>query len=258
LAYAESYKRILNKLGYYNYQQGIIYRHLRQGTGWNTHLENCRSFILKAIDYYKPGKITVLGSGWLLDLPLAEILEKTGSVTLVDIVHPPEVINQVAALDKVSLSEMDVTGGLIKEVWENAGQRSFFDRLRSVEKIKIPDFELPGNPGMVISLNILTQLEVLLIEFLKKRARLSEVDYQQLRKMIQQKHLDFLLRNKSVLITDKTEVFKDKSDNITDINSVVIDLPDGHYKEDWTWHFDMKRSDYFEKRSVYKVVALIL
>jgi hypothetical protein len=258
MVHNEAYRRILNKLGYYSYQHGLIYRHLKQGNGWNVHLGNCRSFILKALDFYKPKKVTVLGSGWLLDLPLAEILEKTDSVTLADIVHPPEVISQVAGLRNVSLSEMDITGGLIEEVWEKAGKRSFLNRLRTLENIRIPEFDLPGDPGMVISLNILTQLETLLIEFLKKRTGIREEEYQQFSTTIQKNHLDFLSKHKSVLITDTTEVFIDKSENVTDIHSVIIDLPDGKFKEEWTWNFDLKRSDYYQKRSVFKVVAIIL
>jgi hypothetical protein len=254
----ESYRRILHKLGYYNYQHGLIYRHLKQGSGWNTHLENCRVFILKALDFYKPQKVTVLGSGWLLDLPLAEILEKTESVTLVDIVHPPEVTNQVSGLEKVNLLEMDITGGLIEEVWEKAGKRAFLNRLKTIENIRIPKLDLHYDPGLVISLNILTQLEILLVEFLKKRASIGSEEYGRFKAAIQKKHLDFLVNHKSVLITDKTEVFTDKSDNVTDIHSLLIDLPDGRYKEEWTWNFDLKRSDYYEKRSVYKVVAIIL
>jgi hypothetical protein len=111
---------------------------------------------------------------------------------------------------------------------------------------------------MVISLNILTQLEILPVEFLIKRTGKTDEAFQEFRATIQKKHLDFLVRHKSVLITDKTEVFTDKSDNITDVHSVIIDLPDGQYKEEWTWHFDLKRSDYYEKRSVYKVVAIII
>jgi len=254
MGHSESYRRILTKLGYYNYQQGLIYRHLKQGSGWNNHLDNCRAFILKALDFYKPQKITVLGSGWLLDLPLSEIVEKTGQVTLVDIVHPPEVIRQVASLERVTLSEMDITGGLIEEVWEKAAR----NRRINIENIRVPRFDLPCDPGIVISLNILTQLEILLVDFLKRRTGISEEQFRRFKEEIQQKHLDFLVRHQSVLITDSSEVFTDKSDNVTDIHSALIDLPEGKYREEWTWFFDLKRSDYFQKRSVYKVVAIII
>ena len=70
-------------MGYYNYQNGLIYRHLNQEGGWDSHLERCRSFILEGVGFYKPGKVTVLGSGWLLELPFAEMVERTGKICLV-------------------------------------------------------------------------------------------------------------------------------------------------------------------------------
>ena len=258
MTWSKSYRRILNKLGYYNYQQGLIYRHLKQGEAWNSHLENCRNFILKAVDFYKPGKVTVLGSGWLLDLPLAEILEIADSVTLVDIVHPPEVISQVNGLKRVRLLESDITGGLIEEVWAKAGKSSLLRRIKTLDDITIPEFELTNDPGMVISLNILTQLELLPVEFLKKRSCLNEDDFKRFRSAIQKKHIDFLLKYKSVLISDKTEVSYDKSDNTTNLPSLLTDIPEGRLKEEWTWNFDLTRSDYYGKRSIYKVVAIIL
>ena len=160
---------MLNKMGYYNYQQGLIYRHLNQEGGWDIHLERCRSFILKAIDYYKPRKVTVLGSGWLLELPLSEMSEMTDEICLVDIVHPPQVKQQIAGLKKVKISEQDITGGLIEEVWNKTRKRFFFNKLRSLDSIQIPEYQPEEDPGLVISLNILTQLESLLVDFLKQR-----------------------------------------------------------------------------------------
>ena len=245
-------------MGYYNYQNGLIYRHLNQEGGWNNHLERCRSFIIKALDFYKPEKVTVLGSGWLLELPLAEMIEKTERVCLVDIVHPPDVISQAGSLKNVELIEQDVTGGLIEEVWQKTGKYSFFNKLQSLVNIIIPEYKPDCDPGMVISLNILTQLESLLIDFLRKRSIVKEEEFNRFRIEIQKKHIDFLKKYKSVLITDISEIFTDNSGNVTDKLTVVTDLPEGKYKENWDWHFDLVRSDYYTKRSVLKVAALIL
>jgi hypothetical protein len=38
----------------------------------------------------------------------------------------------------------------------------------------------------------------------------------------------------------------------------LIDLPEGKHKEEWTWDFDLKGSDYYGKRSVLKVAAIII
>lgn len=245
-------------MGYYNYQNGLIYRHLNQEGGWDNHLERCRSFIFRALDFHKPEKVTVLGSGWLLELPLAELIEKTKKICLVDIVHPPEVISQTGSLKNVELVEQDVTGGLIEEVWQKTGKYSFFNKLQSLGNIIVPEYKPDCDPGMVISLNILTQLESLLIDFLRKRSKIKEGEFNRFRTEIQKKHIDFLKKYKSVLITDITEVSTDNSGNVADKPTVIIELPDGQYKENWDWNFDLVRSDFYTKRSVLKVVGIVI
>jgi len=244
-------------MGYYNYQRGLIYHHLDEEGSWNSHLKNCRDFILKALDFYKPSKVTVLGSGWLLDLPLKEINDLVNEINLVDIIHPPEVKEQVADLKKVSIWEEDVSGGLINEVWHKARHRTFLNRLRSLDGIIINEYQPQFDPGMVISLNILTQLENLPLEFLKKRSVKNEESYLQFRKEIQSKHISFLRKHKSVLITDISEVITDSSGNVIENLSVLTDLPDTKLREEWTWDFDLKKSDYYSKKSVFKVSAMI-
>ena len=253
-----SYRRILHRMGYYNYQQALIYRHLNQEGGWNSHLQNCRKFILKSLDFYKPQKITVLGSGWLLDLPLKEMIDIADEINLVDIIHPPEVIRQVASLKNVKVREEDITGGLIAEVWQKARRKFFLKKLHTLGDIVITEYNPQDDPGMVISLNIFTQLESQPVEFLKKRTKIDNKGYLHFRKEIQKKHIDFLKKHKSVLITDLSEVITDNSGNVTEDISVITDLPEGKYKEEWTWHFDTKRSDYYNKRSFFKILALMI
>ena len=245
-------------MGYYNYQNGPIYRHLHQKDGWESHLERCRSFIIQTLDFHKPEKVTVLGSGWLLELPLAEMIEKTGKIFLVDIVHPPEVISQAGSLNNVELAEQDITGGLIEEIWHKTGKYSFFKKLQSLENITIPEYKPDNDPGMVISLNILTQLESLLIDFLRKRTNIREDEFFRFRSGIQGKHIDFLNKYQSVLITDYAEVTTKRSGNITTIPTLLTDLPPGQFSEKWTWNFDMAGSDYYNSRSLLEVIALAL
>jgi hypothetical protein len=258
MTHSVAYRRMLNKMGYYNYQNGLIYRHLNQEGGWDSHLERCRNFIIRALDLYKPDKVTVLGSGWLLELPLAEMIEKNLRVCLVDIVHPPEVISQTGNLQNVELVEADVTGGLIEEVWEKSGKYSIFNRLQSIEKINIPEYIPETDPGLVISLNILSQLESLPVSFLRRRSNFREEDLFWFRSEIQKKHIGFLKKYNSVLVTDSAEVFTDNSGNVTEEITVVTDLPEGKIKEEWDWNFDLTGSDYYTRRSILKVAALIL
>jgi hypothetical protein len=252
-----SYRRMLTRMGYYNYQNGLIYHHVNQKGGWENHQGHCRSFILKALELYKPEKVTVLGSGWLLDLPFAELIERTGRVCLIDIIHPPDVIAQVGGYKNVELKEQDITGGLIDEVWQKARKYSFFKKLKSLESIIIPEFRTEGDPGMVISINILTQLESLIIDFLKKRSKIKEEEFNLFRTEIQKKHIDFLKRYRSVLITDYAEVITNRSGSIKTIPTLLTDLPQCEFSEEWTWNFDQTGADFYNSRSQFKIVGLI-
>jgi hypothetical protein len=201
--------------------------------------------------------VTILGSGWLLDLPLPEMMEKVSKICLVDIIHPPDVRNQVRDYAKVELIEQDVTGGLIAEVWEKTGKYSFMKRLKSLEGIVIPEYCPAEDPGMIISLNILTQLESLLIDFIKKRSKISEDVFRLFRSDIQKKHLDFLMKYRSVLISDYAEVITNKSGISKTIPTLYTDLPIGSDREEWIWNFDKSGGDLYNSRSQFKVVALI-
>jgi hypothetical protein len=245
-------------MGYYNYQSGLIYRHLNQEGGWDEHMENCRRFILRAVDYYSPSKISVLGSGWLMELPLVEIIERDIQVCLVDIFHPPEVIVQAGNLKNVELVEADISGGLISEVWQKSSGYSFLKKMKSLNEIAISEYKPEYETGMIISLNILTQLESLLVDFLKRRSDVKEEEYLVFRKAIQEKHIEFLMKHQSVLISDMAEISTGRSGNVNSVPTMVADVPDGIFREEWTWNFDSKSVDFYNSTSVMKVLALVI
>ena len=244
-------------MGYYNYQNGLIYRHINQEGAWESHLKRCRQFIIRAIDFYNPEKITVLGSGWLLDFPLAEIIERTKKICLIDIVHPPDVINQIASFKNVEVIEQDITGGLIEEVWQKSRNYSFLKRSKMLKNILIPEYKPYDDPGMVISLNILTQLESLLVEFIKKRSRTDKEELKIFRAEIQKKHINFLMKHQSVMITDIAEVITSRTGNIETIPTMITDPPPCRICEEWTWNFDMTGADLYNCRSHFNILALL-
>lgn len=258
MSHSAEYRRILTRMGYYNYQNGLIYRHLNQDGGWDRHLDHCRSYILKAVKKASPQKLTILGSGWLLDLPLAEMIESSIKITLVDIVHPPEVINQVAGLKSVELLEEDVTGGLITEVWNKSGRKSLFKKKFDSKLMNIQDYIPSEDPGMVISLNILTQLEALPSDFIRKNFRTSDEELRNFKSEIQKKHIDFLNKYPSVMISDIEEIFKGPDGTEKHEKTLLTELLDGNNKEEWIWDFDLRGGDYYNRKSVMKVIALTM
>ena len=257
MTHSISYRRMLSRMGYYDYQNRLLYHLLNQQGGWDQHLENCRRFILKALEYYNPEKVTVLGSGWLIDLPLAEMIEKTRKICLVDIIHPPDVVSQAGKIMNIELDEQDVTGGLIEEVWKKTRRFSFFHKLRSLKEIVVPEYLPESDPGLVISLNILTQLESQLIYYLKKISKIDEEEFKIFSSQIQQEHLDFLRKYRSVLVTDYAEVITNRSGSIKTITTLYADLPESKFKEEWSWNFDHTGDDLYNSRSEFKIIALI-
>jgi hypothetical protein len=256
MKYDAGYKSILGRMGYYSYQSGLIYRHLGQEGGWDTHLARCRNYIISAASRFNSPAITILGSGWLLDIPLVELVENTGMIYLVDIVHPPEVMEQVSRYSNIKLIEADITGGLVREVWNKAGGFSLFRKSVPLASLKIPEFIPDFEPGLVISLNILTQLENLPVEMVKRKTKANINELEEFRRQIQQRHLDFLLRHQSVLITDFEEVsYSDKND-IQTVTTMFVNVEGGIERDEWTWDFDLKESDYYGSRSVMKVMAV--
>ncbi len=250
------YRRILHRMGYYDYQRGLIVNHIAQDNGWLRHQKHCRDFILKAVDVIAPEKVTVLGSGWLLELPLLEMSERVGEIRLVDIIHPPEVIVQTREIRNIKLIEDDITGGLIEEVWKKAGNRTFFNKLPSIGQIKIPEYNA-GNPGLIISLMVLTQLESLPVRLLEKKAKKDENALLNFRKNIQVNHISCLKQHKAVLITDTSEIFIDPDGKSTEVRTLLTDLPQNCYTETWRWDLDLKRADFNRKRSVMEITGVI-
>ncbi|MCU0407487.1 MAG: hypothetical protein MUD02_00925 [Bacteroidales bacterium] len=258
MAHDPEYRRILSRMGFYDYQSRLIYRHEGQEGGWDSHTANCRRFIMSAVERLRPATVTVLGSGWLLELPAAEILDYADRLYLVDIVHPPDLVRQAAAHPEITLVEQDVTGGLISEVYYKMKGHSLFRKRRNLSDITIPDYDPGFDPGLVISLNILTQMESLLVDFIRKRSSASEDELNIFRRTVQSNHLRFLSRHTSLLISDTEEVFTGSDGDTETVRTLLVPLPSGSVHEEWTWDFDLKGNDNFTRKSIMNVSALIL
>lgn len=145
--------RHLRRLGYLKQMIGMQARHKRCRDAWGPHLQQTRQLIIEAADAC-PGRGTavVLGSGLLLDVPVAELSAAFDEVVLVDILHMPQVWSrvrrEVAGIGNVRLDERDITG-VIKAL--------------SCGKQPTPDAVDLGAEGadLVVSCNILSQLGIL-------------------------------------------------------------------------------------------------
>lgn len=262
MTHTPNYRRILHRMGYYDYQMGLASRYLNQGEGWKVHSRRCRNFIMKVVEMCRPGRITVLGSGWLLEFPLAEAAETAERIILADIIHPQEVISQTAGMGNIELLETDLTGGFVEELWKRTRYRISFRRKLSQDNMNFPDFSIPDfdmpDPGLVISLNILTQLEVLPLKLLRRRAALPDKYIERFSEELQKKHIEFLKRHNSVIITDIAGLTLDKKGKTRESPTLKTILPEGRFREEWIWDFDLAGEDFRQKKTLLKVAAVML
>jgi hypothetical protein len=110
--------KILRRMKYLSDQQGIVERYLEEHEGWKLHLENTRSFILDCVKKYSPKTVVVMGSGWLLDVPLKELMEICERIYLADIWHPRQIRAMVQKYPNCILVYDDLTGGAVKQVYK--------------------------------------------------------------------------------------------------------------------------------------------
>lgn len=245
-------RHITRRLGYKANQQGIINRYLRERGQWDSHLWRCRKYILDSITYHKPDSITFLGSGWLLDIPLEEAAERCRKVRLVDVLHPPQVRHKVAGINNVELYRQDISGGALAGIWDA------YRKGAGVSSMEMPVYDPGFDTGLVFSVNILTQLDSLPVDFLVRKAGMSYRDLRPMRKNMQKAHIGYLVNTDSILITDYIEYLKTGDKIIGNNRLVFCSLPAGRRMEEWIWEFDNSGNYYSGKRVIFGVKALDL
>lgn len=232
-------RRILKKMGFLKDQKGILNRYFRETLGWQDHLDKCREFILQELNSRKTEQIWVLGSGWLLDFPLDEALDLCGEIFLIDVSHPAQIKLKAGKNPKINLLKADLTGSLITDVFnlvQASGRKSIKPDLTQFNFN--PEFELPSD-CMVISLNVMNQLDILLVDYLKKFWDFQEEEILDFRKKIQEAHINLIKRNDAILITDYIErQIGIKGELTTENKLIYANLPVPLRKQQWTWKFD--------------------
>ena len=203
-------KKMVRKMNFICDQEGIMNRYLREQKNWEGHLQNTKQFILNSFSDQKIKNLAILGSGWLLDLPLKELSKKYNKILLVDVHHPPQIVKKTESYKNISLFETDLSGGGIKFCWDLRKAKEEHFSKYILEEFTPQKPELPFKPDAFVSLNLLNQLDILLVDFLKKRnVRIVDTEIKKFRKIIQQFHLDWITKKPGCLITDVREINQD-------------------------------------------------
>jgi hypothetical protein len=233
-------RKVLRKMKYLSDQQGIVNRYLAEGENWESHLENTRNFTVECLEESQPGTVALLGSGWLLDIPLDYLLKKQDAVYLIDIVHPPQIIKKAGKYQKMKIVRADLTGGGIQGAY-NLVQQYLRSGKGSVLDI-ICQASLGGiDADFIISLNVLNQLDILLIDYISRYMDLREDEIREFRERIQEQHIGLLPAGKSCLITDVEEKgYNRRNELVSSRNLIYTELPETDCLRTWKWNFDTR------------------
>lgn len=254
--YHRSKDKILSKIGYYNDQKGIISRYSREVQHWNIHLENTRKAILEGIMGKANHKAIVLGSGWLLDVPIGELASVFQEVWLADVYHPPQILKKTASLPNVRLVQTELTG-MAEQIYN-------ITKVFRKTKFKTPVEDITGSQPFdlssydyVVSCNVLSQLDIILIDYLKGQHIYEPAELDILTKTIQQSHLDWLPRQKTTLICDLEEWVMDAEEIVSKKRPLIhAPLPGTSNMNSWIWKFDTQMTYYPSFKTYFKVASL--
>ena len=223
----------LRALGYLDETLAMRRRARRNRRAWQPHLESTRRFVLSAAEKCRDRRtVVVLGSGLLLDVPLAGLSGLFRDVVLMDVVCLSEVGRQIKQYPNVRFIEHDATG-----VAERLYRQSHSET--SALPVPVSSVRAFDDASLVVSLNILSQLWVMPRAFVGLHlrgiapeqvddwcARIVEAHYLALRR----------LSCDVCLVGDHEYVKRDSEGNIISRGSTVygLRLPQPHAS--WTWN----------------------
>lgn len=209
-------------------------RYRRNRKAWQPHLEHTRRAVLSAAGKCRNrGRIVLLGAGLLLDVPVRELSTMFREVVLLDIVFLPEARRSSRQYGNVTLVQRDVTN-VAQKLYENIHQG--LCELPEAASV-IP--EIDGNTGLVVSLNVLSQLWVVPRAYaLRKPGGPDEEHLDDWCRQIVASHYAFLrsLTCDTCLIADHEFVKRDRTGRVVSAGSTLYGLALTEPDDSWTWN----------------------
>lgn len=212
----------IKKMGYLQETIAIEKRAKRCFQQWQSHLDKCKSLILKATHQLRPrSEILILGSGGLHDVPMDQLLKNDFFVSCVDIVHLPRIKK---IYPKVNFVERDITG-LVKPLYlsiKNGGH-----------VLADPEWEFIKKPDLIVSLNLLSQLSMKMVAYAEKNGKDLGLLFH---KNVLKDHINWLLKQntKILLISDIEREYFHNGMLIETVGSLPK-LPLKNPDETWYW-----------------------
>jgi len=250
---------LLRRLGFRSECQGLIDRYIQVEGAWDEHLTRTRAFVVNAVAGRKFKNLAVLGSGWLLDLPLEELAAVSGHVWLYDALHPAQVIHRLSKYSNVTAVSADITGSGMVNAWEAVRQYRQTGVKASPESFCCTKFQTDEVPDYVISLNLLSQIGVMITGYLQHHIPYTTEEVEKINRLLQQAHLELMETDKSCLVTDIRETNIDLAGGQVESSELLqVVLPDKPGIQTWEWMFDPNGEYRPGKKTILQILAMEL
>ena len=221
----------IRKLGYLRELIGIESRFKRIPGNWRSHLENSKRVILEAAEACeRKNRVLVIGTGLWHDVPVDELCAQFSHVTFADIFHLPRMVRKADDYSNLKLAQVDVT--------ETA--EALWHAIRDNKPVPdvVPTVFHDGDIDLVVSLNVWSQLPVLLKEYLERKTKMTTDELEAFSQNLIAKHMDYLkgFKGRVCLISDvRRETVIDGE--VTYSRDTLLGNP--HPKPDETWIWDL-------------------
>ena len=239
-------RRVIDRLGYLRDQEGIYRRYIREEGNWLSHANHTKQCIKEYIQHIgrKTKSVAVLGSGWLIDIPLEFLAERFNTVYLYDINHPREIVHKYRNIPNVHFVVSDLNAGMAQMVYHLI-RKQVKDKQLLLESLVNSTFNtdpINFNADVVISANLLSQLDVILSQFIQQKSVLTLEELVPFRRKIQQFHIQNLAQCQSLLITDTDELYLETGKPNKKAPLIFVKIPFKNILNEWVWKFDTHKT----------------
>ena len=216
------------KFGHLKESISLIAREKRCEKAWLPHRNQCKNFILKSLIFAQHfDSVLILGSGPLHEIPILELSKKFKNITCVDIVHLSSTKKSVEHLPNIEFIEHDITE------LESALVRGQLD-------LHVPTTFLDRNWGLVMSINLMSQLPLHLEHYIKMhfKNKFSEKLIENYLKAVTSNHLLYLksFNRPVILITDDEIQYYSRQDEVVESQFHLKHLDFPKNSEEWLWN----------------------
>lgn len=220
------------RLGYGRAQVGLWSRSRRCAKAWAPHHAETRAFVESLLaGQPQGGTAWVLGAGLLDDLPLAALAAKFDRVLLADIAWLPMQLWRLKRYPNVEARLFDVSGLAPMMLEWRVGKP-----LPEPQPAALLGLDA-DKPGLVLSLNLLSQLPLLPLEKLE-RAGQSFASRQAYGRRIVAAHLAGLrqLDCRVGLVSEQRRIFRNRAGEVVMSESALFDITPPVAEKEWGWN----------------------